>query len=382
MLAVVRLLACWLALVKNGYPPPRVSGLLLKRFRHVYFSGVLVLVSSALSAQAMSFEGAEYLRKDYQLYQAWSLGRNYFFGTTVISSRKKALAWQMVYVSLLPSTYPAKNNLLAFYQRGLSKTQLADASILAENYRKKYDLQGAFTEEQLNQAYVLRDEVDAWDKLQFDLPPKAVWRHFGHWLSWLAEQQRDTSLAVILDSKANQLNLEKKFPIVFGQVLVKGPEPVAMVNSDVQLLKDGFFVAQAKNSSLSFSLPGYYTVTIPVNSRAQVQGIAPVVMIKQPHGKGTGVVGRVLPWKGVEQGNIVLTRDETEKSTTNQDPWYHPVIPLTVTNNGEFYATGLVPGAYHVVINTAGLSTSIKFTAKEGEIRGLSLIDLRKKLAH
>jgi len=58
-----------------------------------------------------------------------------------------------------------------------------------------------------------------------------------------------------------------------------------------------------------------------------------------------------------------------------------PVVPITVTNNGEVYTTGLAPGPYQLIINTAGLSTVIRFSAKEGEIRGLSLIDFRKKIA-
>lgn len=41
---------------------------------------------------------------------------------------------------------------------------------------------------------------------------------------------------------------------------------------------------------------------------------------------------------------------------------------------------GLVPGRYYLVVDTGGSSTSVKFTAKENEIRGLSLLDLTKEV--
>lgn len=340
--------------------------------------GLLALLFSGQgwSSQTLTAEDIPSLRRDYQLYQAWSLGRNYYFGTTVKKDRTMALAWQLIYVSLLPERYPDKNTLLSLYQQGLSSSQHAEAKNMAASLKEKYHLTDALSEEQLAVAYRVRDEVNAWDKVDLDLPPQAVSAHFNHWVQWLADRG-NRALALSLDEQASQLNREKKFPILYGQVVIRGPEPMGMVQSNVSLGPEGYFVTQAADHLLTFALPGYQSVVIPVDNRS-IQRVGPVVMVKRSHSQGTGVVGRVLPWRGLQYGNIVLTLDETN-TIKQSDPWYHPVIPLTVTPAGEFYATGLVPGKYHLYITTAGVSTAIQFTAKEGEIRGLSLIDLRTR---
>lgn len=337
----------------------------------------LVFSNQAFSSQRLTVEDIPSVRRDYQLYQAWSLGRNYYFGTTLKQDRIMALAWQMIYVSLLPERYPDKKALLSFYEQGLSSSQRAEASYRAGLFKQKYHLHEALNEAQLAKAYRVRDEVNVWDKLDLDLPPQVVSAHFNRWLEWLADHG-NRELALRFDEKASQLNQAKKFPIVYGQVAIRGPEPMAMVQSNVPCTPEGYFVTQAVDNTLTFALPGYQTVTIPVVNPS-IQSLGTVVLVKRSHSQRTGVVGRVLPWRGLSQGNIVLTMDETSL-VKQPDPWYHPVIPLTVTPGGEFYATGLVPGNYHLYINTAGVSTSIKFTAKEGEIRGLSLVDLRAQV--
>lgn len=287
-----------------------------------------------------------------------------------------ALAWQLIYAKLLPASYPDKASLLSFYQRGLSPSQIAEAAARADWLQNKHDLHQVLSEDELAQAYAVRDDVDVWDKLNPDVPSKAIYARFNDWLQWLASRGK-ADLAQALDDQADQLHRQKKFPIVYGQILVQGPESVSQVQSNISFLPEGYFVTQAVAPTLVFTLPGYQTVTVPVNPAA-VQGIGPVVMIKRAHSRRTGVVGRVRPWGGLEKGHIILTLDETH-DIKQPDPWYHPVVPLTVTPGGEFYATGLVAGPYHLYITTAGMSTSIKFTAKSGEIRGLSLINLRAR---
>src|SRR5262245_7910716 len=106
---------------------------------------------------ALSLEDAQLLRKEYQQYQAWMLSRNYFFGTTLKRQPVKALAWQFIYVSMLPTSYPEKEKLLALYKGKLHSSQIAEATELAQILRSRYDLQAPFTEEELYRVYTLHE---------------------------------------------------------------------------------------------------------------------------------------------------------------------------------------------------------------------------------
>jgi len=337
-----------------------------------------LLLSVVTVAYSMTSEEARLLRKDYQLYQAWSLSRNYFFGTTLPRDRIKALAWQTVYVDLLPAAYPKKDQLLS-YREGLNNNQIQQAKEMAKSLISRYNLGLPFNEMELSEAYVLRDENNNWNNLQLDVVPEAAATNFKHWIQWLANHDK-RSLAIELDNRGYALLTKKQFPIIYGQIIIKGPESPEMLNSNIDLSNEGYFVAHTNQSQLFFNMPGYKPVTVAINQSQQVQYISPVILEPLSHSKRTGVVGRVLPWSGFDHGNIILRAELPKKQVIN-DPWMQPVVPITVTNNGEVYTTGLAPGPYQLIINTAGLSTVIRFSAKEGEIRGLSLIDFRKKIA-
>lgn len=340
----------------------------------------IVLFLLASLAHALSMEDARLLQKEYQQYQAWVLSRNYFFGTTVKQDRIKALAWQWIYVEQLPSTYPEKERLLSLYNQGLSVGQKAEAKKLAALLRTQYDLLPFFNEDELYRVYILHEEKVSWCTLQPVLPPADVWRNFNSWLDWLAKKN-NPSLAATLEQRMRDLIAAKQFPIVYGQVMVKGPESLTLINSEFEILPGGFFIGHPSNKAISFSLSGYKPASSAINTSYEIQAIPPIILEAEGGTKPTGVVGRVLPWGGVEQANMLLQRVVGE-SKAAKDPWFRQAMPLTVTNGGEFYTTGLSPGRYELFINTAGLSTSKQFTVRDGEIRGLSLIDLRQKVAH
>lgn len=349
----------------------------MRNVGYKYFFGVILFLYTLLT-HALSAEDAQLLRKEYQQYQAWMLSRNYFFGTTVGQDRIKALAWQFLYTSQLPSSYPQKEKLLAFYKQGLTPKQIFAATQLAQKLRNQYALLEPFTEAEMYRVFALHEENVSWSDFQILLPPATVWNHFKRWVDWLAEHN-NAQIVSSLEQKMLDLYAAKQFPIVYGQVVVKGPEPLEMIDSDIKILPGGFFIGYTNNKTISFALPGYEKVSVAVNKALQIQGIPPVVLKAHAHSKKTGVVGHVLPWFGVERGNLLLQLQTTERSGL-ADPWYHPAIPLTVTNGGEFYTTGLSPGRYKLYINTAGISTSKEFIVHDGEIHGLSLIDLRKKV--
>ncbi|MFC3908478.1 hypothetical protein ACFORL_05245 [Legionella dresdenensis] len=342
--------------------------------RYLLFT-CLALAASAL--QALSSDEALLLRKDFQLYQAWSLSRNYYFGTSLPRDRLSALAWQMVYVDLLPAGYPQKDQMLSFFLNGLSQEQVQQAKARSKQLIENYNLGAPFSEENLSKAYALRDETNNWQALQPEYVPYSAAGRFKNWIEWIADHI-GREFAAMLDQKGYRLLTAHAFPIVYGQVAVKGPEAPEMVLANIPLSENGYFVAHADTATLHFQLAGYKPVAVNINPEQQIQAIPPVVLEPLPHSKKTGVVGRILPWNGFTQGNILLQADDGDPSP--RDPWKRPAIPLTVTNTGQFYATGLAPGRYKLFINTAGLSTVVKFAAKEGEIRGLSIIDLRSKI--
>lgn len=341
-----------------------------------FLSGLLVLWT-LVDYAALSIEDAQLLQKEYQQYQAWVLSRNYLFGTTLNPEPIKALAWQLIYVDMLPPSYPEKEKLLAIYKRKLLPSQISEATQLAQTLRHRYGLSKPFTEEELYQVYTLHENNVSWTDFKFLLPTAETWEHFDKWLDWLAQSNQQQALAI--DQIKHELDKGKQYPIVYGQVMIQGPEPLAMIRSEVKLLDEGFFIVHPVGKTISFALPGYKTVTVSINKKQLLQSVPPVVLVKLGGNKKTGVVGRVLPWSGVEGSNIML---RSVMSEIAKDPWYQPAIPLTITQGGQFYATGLSPGRYELFITTGGINTSKQFTVQENEIRGLSLIDLRKMAGH
>lgn len=325
-------------------------------------------------ALALSLDDAHLLQKDYQLYQMWSISRDYLFGMSHKPDRVRALAWQMAYLDHLPANYPQKTAQLAWYQRGLNTRQIMQAKAIAGEESVKHGFGAPVSEEEMRRVYPLRDELNDWNTLQPVLPSHEISRRFRTWVEWLAgHQERDAAL--VLDRRGLNLLKAGQFPVLYGQVVVKGPESPDMVSSDFSILPGGFFIGHTNQTSTRFVLPGYKSVVVPINQEQQVQAIPPVILEPLPRSRKTGVVGRVLPWSDLEHSSILL---RPERSDRQQDTtWLNPFVPLTVTNNGEFYTTGLPAGRYELLIHTQGLSTRVRFGVKEGEVRGLSLINLQ-----
>lgn len=228
---------------------------------------LIIYFLSCSSVYSLSLDEANLLRKDYQLYQAWSLSRDYYFGITLNADPINALVWQLVYTNLLPHSYPQKNQLLAFYQRNLTLKQIQDAQVKALRIGKAHKFGTAFTEMELHKVYPLRDAG-------YDRAAPEV-------------------------CSANTLSRRKK----------------------------------------------------------------------------TGLIGRAYPWKGIESGDIILCADPVIK-VKNNSPCLNAYLPLTVTNEGLFYTTGLNPGRYKLFFYSAGKRAYIKFSVKEAEIRGIGRVEL------
>jgi len=348
----------------------------MKNKRWFLASCIFLLSFSSLVFAGESKDDPLLIKEAYLQYQMWALSRNYAFGTTLARDPIKALAWQIVYVKSLSKSYPGKSKLLKPYKRGLSKTQIKEAYTLADHYRKKYLLDYEMNEGQLSRLFVINENIKEKPlsgKKQYTAGSQLT--RFQSMINFLIENKQ-TKLANLLEQRFEALAEEQEYPVVFGQVSVEGPEPAQMVDAPFKLFAQGFFVAYAKSSRLDFNLPGYEPFNVKISNQQQVQNLGVITLKPSPHKAKTGFVGRVLPWRGVDRGNIIL-RQATHKPTDEDNAWYQPVIPITILNSGKFYATGLTPGTYQLILQVNGNKVSKKFSLHKGHIKGLALVDLR-----
>lgn len=341
-----------------------------------YILGIVFFLMAPV-AGALTSDEAGLLKKEFQLYQAWTLSRNYFFGMTLPHDQVKSLAWQLAYLTHLPHSYPEKEKLLLPYKAGLSAKQISLAQELADRYAKKYYLGEPLTEAELYKIFELhqQDEIIPWEQYHPVLAPDKAWSAFQHLQDWLV-QNKKVELANALGEKKSRLAHQGS--LVYGQIVIFGPESPAMVDTYLAPDAEGYFVGQARDKVLAFSLPGYKPVRITIDPAKSLQGIGAIILKRPQVSMKTGMVGRVLPWADLERSNILL-RFYPEQSKNSRDPWFDPAVNMTVTHTGQFYATGLTPAHYQLVIATFGLKTLKEFSVRENEIRGLSLIDLRKR---
>lgn len=329
--------------------------------------------------EAMTLEDAYLLKKEFQLYQAWSLSRNYYFGMTLPRDRISSLAWQLSYLSHLPSTYPEKDKILLPYQANLTEKQRLRAQDLADSYNRIYHLGQPLSEAELYRLHELhqKEEMIDWNDYHPMIAPREVWSSFNRLNDWLIQNQQNEEARVLREKKDAMLN--KRGTFVFGQIVIMGPESPAMVNTGLKPDAEGYFAGRIQESQLEFSLPGYKSVNVSIDLSKQIQGIGAILLKAPTPSKKTGMVGRVLPWGDLQQSNMIL-HFYPQKDRVKHDPWQDPALNLTLTPNGQFYATGLFPAHYQLIIATFGVISVKEFSVQENEIRGLSLIDLRKKI--
>lgn len=326
---------------------------------------------------ALLVEDALLLKKEYQQYQAWVLSRDYFFGTSIKRNPIQALAWQQIYLNLLPATYPGKETLISFYKKDLSPQQISAATRLAGKLARLHQLDVPFSEVDLLKLYDLHETNASWNRFKPLVTPPSILHNWKDWLHWLKEHNYQQD-ALYLQTMMDDLYAKKQFPIVYGEIVINGPEAFERINAKVKISSHGFFIGHVNEKTLEFSLLGYNIVKINIDNKQQIQALSPIILSPQATNKKTGVVGRVLPWADLES-NMVLRL--VSNNYENKNIWYKAAANLTVIGSGQFYAIGLVPGTYELFISTAGINVVKRFIIHKNEIRGLSLIDLRKKLA-
>jgi hypothetical protein len=341
--------------------------MIIKRF--IQIVSLCMALNHSILAIAMSGPNEDYelAKENFELYQMWALSRNYYFGATLTKNLVEALAWQYVYLNSLPHNYPGKTKIIAPYKKGLTSQQLKKAKVLSKLYQNKYKLNFEVNEKQLQRLLDINKQSMLENK-----PPKLA--NFKELLQYLWSE-KNYSLVEELQIETEQLVKNKRFPIIFGQIVIEGPEPAEMVSSNIQIHRHGIFIAHVKNAKVFFKLAGYKSQSITINKKNEVINFGQIVLSPITNKQKTGIVGRVTPWPGIEKGNILL-RIKPEDKESNNNPWHNPVIPLTVLNNGKFYATGLSPDKYQLIINIGDKKVIREFRVSANQIRGIPVIDM------
>lgn len=314
--------------------------------------------------------------EDFLQYRVWSAARDYRFGMTVEADPVQALSWQYIYVNRLPQSYRLKHKLLEPFLAILNTDEQHEAQIYSEIYRDKFQLQYTFNEQDLSVAYNLRDNLNFSGK-EISGSNCSI-RKTNTVQEWIDEIK--TSCNKETGEKLEQIFFDLQstdmLPIVYGQVRISGPEAAFLVNSNIPILNQGFFLAQAPEKRLYFEMPGYQLVVKKLN-KEPLQFIDEIELQPTKNRDKTGLMGRIYPYTNSDDMNVVIYKLLFWKSEY-EHPLYTPLVHLTVTQDGLFYARGLSKGKYRLLIKTKKLALERVFTIREGEVRSLSIINVEK----
>ncbi len=312
----------------------------------------------------------ELIRRNYQLKQMWALSRNYYHGTTVPKDKVKALAWQIIYTSALPKSYPGLRVLLDVYQKGLKKEQIDQAKFIAHKLKKEFSLEFRLDEKSFSKAFEFYKDRDK-DKKKITLGD------FTSLADFLKHVKKDNpELYKAYKIKLSHLEEEAINPVVFGQVIVNGPEPaegVGTVHLD-KIDKGGYFLTEAK-SPLAFELSGYQRVGREFEDVATIVNLGRIILNPEPKARRSSIVGQIYPANKIAQVGIVLRLKSQRRHII---PWLLPVVPITFLSNGQFYATDLSPNAYDLIISYQGKVIQKEIKLYPGAVKNLPKIHLDK----
>lgn len=314
-------------------------------------------------------------QEDYLQYKVWSVARDYRFGMTVAADRIQALAWQTIYVNRLPDTYPLKEKLLEPFRAAVSVKEQEEALIYSNIYREKFNLGYQFNEVELFSAYHSRDHRNTEIPLMFKSKCGNLTEStLDEWLREI-KTRCDSKSAMEAEQRLFDLQASHGLPVIYGQVQVHGPVPPSQVSSNLPIMNQGLIAAQASDRTVYFSLPGYQTVIKKLN-KSPLQGLGTIILKPSRYRDKTGFTGRIHPYSNSDDINVLVYEIPAWKA--HSDPWHTAIIPLTVTQEGLFYARGLSKGKYRLLIKNDKTLRERVFTIQEGEIRSLSIIDLTK----
>lgn len=283
------------------------------------------------------------LQQKSTLRAAWDLSNNYRYGLTVKKDPFKALAWQYVYVTILPRSYPGSYSLLEPYKLELEKNKYDEAYEYSKWLKRQYDLPARMDEVGLLSAFQAKTK----ELTKLNSEPK-LFQHFDDFIK--AVEEKDPKLAVRYKNYYHTLTEETHSEqIVYGQLQFNGAhlEQAAVRNQALFIDKHGFFLGSVL-SPLYLTAKGYQSFIKYFTSPSQPVSLGRIALSRLPKKQLGSIVGRIEPLSKLK--NIGLALRFKEQYTNQDDPWYSPTIPVTTLPNGQFYIKGLAPAAYELLV--------------------------------
>lgn len=333
----------------------------------------VLLIFSSFNLIASPLD-ATLLKQSYQLHQMWALSRNYYHGTTVNQNKIKALAWLYIYTSVLPNNYPGMRAWLQTYEKELSVEDRESAKEEAAFLKKKFQLAYRFNEKELFDTFALEhDTLRANGVIEKNTSAQHDFANLNDFIKTVRLTQ--PRLAHQYEEKIRVFREEEEMPIVYGQVVVDGAEPPenVSVNQLVDINEGGFFLHAGNLNTLLFQLNGYLPVSIPINTERGTINLSRILMRRVIEKDKASIVGTIRPLTIVDDIDIVL---RLKNQSVRDEPWLMPVVPVTVLTEGQFYAEGLSPSAYELIISYKGKTKVQSVSLRAGAIKTIPEVNV------
>lgn len=334
-----------------------------------------------------------YSEQDYQLQQEmnyiaqmWVLSKDYINGTTVEQDKIAGYAWLSLYVESLPENYPGLETLLGELKLNLNQDETIKGDQLAQQYRDKYSLHFRLSEIDLDRilelkAYPPQLPATFEGKTLPDFPELLIA------LTQAKKTKLTEQLAQVWNKNEKIIQGKPHARLVYGQLNVSGPEDPQRVLSPFVILPEGYFIGvwERKYGLINFWLSGYQTVKLKaIQGKDKIVNLGVIGLAPLSKESQASIVGNLA--SNIEQNidqnlvNIILKimPDSLDPEITRyRDPWWWPIIQVSHESNGEFYANGLTPSRYRIIISYQGEKvTSGVFSLKPGEIKKLGTFEL------
>ena len=313
---------------------------------------------------------AQIARAQFEIHQMWALSKNYYYGTSVPKDKMMALAWQMVYASVLPKSYPGVNTLLEVAKKKLSASEVTSAHNKSLELKSKFNLNFKLTERELFQTFhsdkKKSERVERLDEfVDLDMFLEEV-------------SAFDPAIEKSYRKKIKSIT-RRTIPqtIVFGQLIINGTQPVqeVSVNHPLEIDEGGYFLALGGHSPLIFQLSGFDKQVATFSSDEKEVNLSRLYLNELPEKKKSSIVGSVSPEKAINDVDVVLKiKDQYER----REPWFNALEPITILPNGQFYASGLSPTQYELIISYHDKTYKQVINLNPGMVKTLVTTDLSK----
>lgn len=285
------------------------------------------------------------LKEKSTLAHVWQLSDNYSKGLTVDADPFKALAWQYVYVTLLPHAYPGLGELLKPFKAKVDKSRFDEAFDYSKSLKSNYFLPPRMDENQLIRVFQAKEK-----HLIKSVTNKKTFKSFDDFIREVASH--DKALALRYENQMLTFKEESVDEVlVYGKLVINGAEleQTAFRNQPFDIDRFGFFIAKL-DKPLILSAKGYdtYIKLIDLNKGQTLLNLGQIVLNRLPEQQLSSIVGSVTPSKMIKHLGITLKLKD--QYINKEAPWFTPSIVVTTLDNGQFYIKELAAGDYELII--------------------------------